>query len=118
MTRPRPETLLPLPPTDFHILVALSRTPLHGYGIMKEVESASDGQVRVEVGSLYRTINKLLAKGLVERAQNADDHPRPGRPRQSYRLTALGLAVATAEARRLRDAVAIARVQELLLEGE
>lgn len=112
------DAFLPLPPADFHILVALSRGPLHGYAVMKEVEEASGGRVVIEVGSLYRTLNKLLSKELVERAPNPDDTPRPGRPRQCYRLTALGSAVLTAEARRLRDTVAMARVQDLILGGE
>lgn len=118
MTPRDADTFLPLPPADFHILVALSRAPLHGYAIMKEVEVASGGRVGIEVGSLYRMINKLVSKELVERAPNPDEGPRPGRPHQSYRLTALGSAVVRAEARRLRDTVAMARVQELLLEGE
>lgn len=109
------DAFLPLPPADFHILVALSRAPLHGYGIMKEVEEASRGRVVIEVGSLYRMLNKLLSKRLVERDPNREDAPHPGRPRQSYRLTPLGSAVLRAEARRLRDTVAMAQVQELIL---
>jgi len=112
------DAFLPLPPADFHILLALSRAPLHGYAIMKEVEEASRGRVVIEVGSLYRMLNKLLSRRLVERAPNPDDAPRPGRPRQSYRLTALGSAVLRAEARRLRDMVAMAPVQELILGEE
>lgn len=112
------QAFLPLPPADFHILVALREVPLHGYAIMKEVEEASGGRVAIEVGSLYRMLNKLLSKGLVERAPEPVDEPRPGRPRRCYRLTSLGTAVLRAEARRLRDTVAMPRVQDLLLGRE
>lgn len=118
MSHPDYEAFLPLPPADFHILVALSAAPLHGYAIMKEVEEGSGRRVTIEVGSLYRMISKLLSRGLIERAPIPDDTPRPGRPRQCYRLTPLGNGVLTAEAHRLRDTLAMDQVRALLVEGE
>ncbi len=35
--RGRPESLLPLKPADFHILMVLLDGSLHGYGLMKAV---------------------------------------------------------------------------------
>jgi DNA-binding PadR family transcriptional regulator len=114
MSKPDPETFLPLSPTDFQLLLALNGEPLHGYAIMKEVERASGGRVRIEAGSLYRVIARLLGSRLIEEAEKADDRPRPGQPRRSYALTELGRAVARAEARRLRDTLALARAGDLL----
>lgn len=118
MSAPEPEAFLPLPPADFHILVALSRAPLHGYGIMKAVEEESGGRVGVEVGSLYRMIGKLLSRGLIRKVPNPDESPRPGHPRQFYGLTPLGSAVLREEALRLRETLAMARIKEILAEGE
>src|ERR1700724_1624692 len=54
---------LPLRPRDFFVLLVLAGGELHGYGIMKGVERESRGSVRLEVGSLYRTLDRLLAAG-------------------------------------------------------
>jgi DNA-binding PadR family transcriptional regulator len=105
-------------PTDFQVLLVLIKKSLHGYAIMKAVEDASAGRVRIEVGSLYRIIGRLLTSGLIQEAADDDETPRPGRQRRAYTLTDLGLAVARAEAGRLRDTVALARAEELLTEGE
>jgi PadR family transcriptional regulator PadR len=118
MPSAEPTDFLPMGPTDFQLLLALIKRPLHGYAIMKAVEDASSGRVRIEVGSLYRIIGRLLASGLIREAADDDDTPRPGRQRRSYTLTDLGVAVARAEAGRLRDTVALAQAEELLAEGE
>jgi DNA-binding PadR family transcriptional regulator len=98
---------LPLKPADFHILLALSSGPLHGYGIMKEVERESGGEVRLEIGSLYRLLGRLLNDGLLE--IGASD----GR-RRYYALTRFGRKVLMAEARRLEGLVDIMRAHKLL----
>jgi len=59
---------LPVRPRDFFVLLVLAGGELHGYGIMKGVERESRGSVKLEVGSLYRTLDRLLAAGLIEEA--------------------------------------------------
>lgn len=118
MSSSDPTDFIPMSPMDFQVLLVLSREPLHGYAIMKAVEEVSSGRVRIEMGSLYRIIGRLLTNGLIEEAPDRDDSPRPGRRRRSYRLTPLGVDVARAEALRLRDTVEIALAEELLVEGE
>lgn len=107
-----PQDHLPLKPQDFHILLVLARGDLHGYGIMKAVESETDGRVTLEIGSLYRLLNRLLEGGLVV------DAPAPADEtdlrRRYYRLTSLGRAVLEAEARRLEDVVAAVRRARIL----
>src|SRR5579859_580448 len=61
-----------LKPSDFHVLLTLSAGPRHGYGIMKEVELESGGEVRLEIGSLYRLLGRLLDEGLIEEAGGDD----------------------------------------------
>jgi DNA-binding PadR family transcriptional regulator len=97
----------PLRPTDFHILLTLANGPRHGYEIMKEVESESGGTVRLEVGTLYRILGRLLDEGMLEEAE-AD-----GR-RRNYNLTPAGRRALSAEAERLAGVVDRLRERKLL----
>src|SRR3954467_2466855 len=101
-----PHELLPLKPADFHILLCLVDGPRHGYGIMKEVERESRGEVRLEIGSLYRLLARLLDAGLLEDADAGDR-------RRNYRLTRFGRRVLKAEAERLSGLVALVRLRKL-----
>jgi DNA-binding PadR family transcriptional regulator len=98
-----------LKPADFHVLLALAAGPRHGYGIMKEVERESGGAVRLELGSLYRLLSRLLEEGLIEEAEG------DGR-RRRYRLGRLGRRVLKSEAERLHGLVELVRSRKLLPE--
>jgi DNA-binding PadR family transcriptional regulator len=105
-----PADLLPLSAAMFHVLVALADGDTHGYAIMKEVESLTDGSVRLSTGTLYGIIKRLLADGLIREASlNAGGDER----RRSYALTPFGRDVARAEAARLERTIAIARRKPL-----
>ena len=106
------EQLLPLPPTTFHILLALFEEERHGYAIIQDVEARTEGELRLSAGTLYRTIARLVKQGLiaeVTRRRAAGDDPR----RRYYRLTPFGVAVARAETRRLSQLVRMARAKGL-----
>ena len=47
MTPRDPQSLLPLTPAMFHVMVALADGPTHGYAIMKEVERLTDRELEV-----------------------------------------------------------------------
>jgi DNA-binding PadR family transcriptional regulator len=100
-----------LKPADFHVLLALADGPRHGYGIMKEVERESSGGVRLEVGSLYRLIGRLLDAGFLEEAESDDR-------RRYYRISRLGRRALRAEAERLACLVDLVRARKLLPEGD
>jgi DNA-binding PadR family transcriptional regulator len=99
-----------LKPADFHVLLALSQGPRHGYGLMKEVEQHSNGSVRLEIGSLYRLLARLLDNDLIEEA--AEDERR-----RYYRISRTGWRVLKAEAERLAGLVELSRARKLLPEG-
>lgn len=102
-------THLPLAPQDLQLLLAVADAPLHGYAMMKAVESQSGGALRVELGSLYRMIHRLERAALIaEAAAPAAASPAPGRDRRFYRITPLGRAVVVAELDRLRSVIALA----------
>jgi DNA-binding PadR family transcriptional regulator len=96
-------SLLPLPTAAFHILVALADADRHGYAIMQEV-----GRSRLNPGTLYTTIGRLLDQGLIE---ELDERPaaRDDERRRYYRLTSQGRRVAQVELARLGDLVALGR---------
>jgi DNA-binding PadR family transcriptional regulator len=102
-------SLMPLPPVTFHILLALADEDRHGYAIIRDVETRTDGELKLSAGTLYRSIQRMLEQGLIvetsERPAPEDDDER----RRYYRITKFGNEVARAEARRLTQLVKFAR---------
>ena len=107
------DRLLPLPPAVLHILIALGEGEKHGYAVMQDVASRTDGRVRMSPGTLYGSIRKMLDEGLIEecfRSATAAEDER----RRYYRLTKFGRAVAAAEAERLASLLRHARLNGLV----
>jgi len=108
------ESLLPLPPATFHILLALSDDDRHGYAIIQDVALRTGGALKLSAGTLYRSIQRMLEQGLLvetrDRPAPEDDDER----RRYYRITPLGTAVARAEAGRLNQLVKMARAKGLV----
>ena len=101
---------LPLREPTFFILLSLSPGPKHGYAILKEVESLSEGRVLLSTGTLYGAIKRLLDHGWIRRV----DDPLPNgtdRERKAYALTEQGRRVLNAEIERLRKLVNVAQMQ-------
>jgi DNA-binding PadR family transcriptional regulator len=97
----------------FHILLALADRERHGYAIMQEVAANSDGQVRMGPGTLYGTIKRMLAAGLIAESDERPDPELDDERRRYYRLTDLGGRVLSAEVNRLENAVRIAQAKRL-----
>jgi DNA-binding PadR family transcriptional regulator len=109
-----PESFLPLTPAIFHILLALAGGERHGYGIMQEVDASTNGQLKLGPGTLYGSIKRLLADGLIEESDERPDPTLDDQRRRYYRLTEWGRRVAAAEAERLERLVVEARAKRLL----
>jgi DNA-binding PadR family transcriptional regulator len=105
----RPESLLPLPPAVFHILMALADEDRHGYGIIQEVSSRTDAEVRLSPGTLYRSIQRMLEDDLIVEISERPAPELDDERRRYYRITAFGRAAARAEANRLHELVRLAR---------
>jgi DNA-binding PadR family transcriptional regulator len=103
------DELLPLPPATFHILLALADEDRHGYAIIQEVEARTNGELRLSAGTLYRSIQRMLEQGLLVETRDRPAPEEDDERRRYYRITALGTAVAKAEARRLTQLVRMAR---------
>jgi PadR family transcriptional regulator PadR len=71
------------------VLRVLDSGPLHGYAIAQRITRLSGDALRVEEGSLYPALQKMLRKGWVRAEWGLSDTNRRVR---SYRLTAAGRA--------------------------
>ena len=69
------------------ILRTLDRGPLHGYAIAKRVKEASREGLRIEDGSLYPALNRMLVKGWLASEWGVSENNRKAR---FYRLTPAG----------------------------
>jgi DNA-binding PadR family transcriptional regulator len=108
------ESFLPLPTAVFHILVALADRDRHGYSIMQDVASRTDGRVRLSAGTLYSAIRRMLEQEVIEELRVSPDAASGDERRRYYALTRLGRDVAAAEARRLNDMLSHARATGLI----
>ena len=111
---PIPDSLLPLPVAVFHILVALADRDRHGYSIMQDVATRTDGKVRLSAGTLYSSIHRMLEQGLIEEPRESPDPESRDERRRYYRLTRRGRRAAMAEARRLTEMLSQARETGLI----
>ena len=108
-----PDDLLPLPPAAFHILMSLAEEERHGYAIIQDVESRTDGDLRLSPGTLYRSIQRMLQQGLIVESRRRPAPALDDERRRYYRITPLGTATARAEMRRLTQLVRLARARGL-----
>jgi DNA-binding PadR family transcriptional regulator len=105
----------PLSSSVFHILLALVEGEKHGYGIMKDIESQTEGRLHMGPGTLYGSIKRMLKAGLIEETGEHPDPELDDERRRYYRLTALGRTVVSAESQRLEHAVHLAQQRRILI---
>jgi len=95
---------------DMLILKTLARGPMHGWGIAKHIQQASDEVLRVEEGSLYPALHRLELNDVIDSEWKPSENNRRAK---YYRLTALGRKQLAAETNRWkRLTAAIGRVME------
>jgi DNA-binding PadR family transcriptional regulator len=111
--------LLPLPAVAMYILTVLGGGPKHGYGLMTDIRELSGGTVRLGPGTLYGSIKRMLAQGLIVEAGTRPDPDLDDERRRYYEITAFGARVAAAEHARLAELVvaAGARFQQWPMPG-
>ena len=104
---------LPLKSDVLQILLALEDGERHGYSILKEIERATRGVVRLAPSPFYRKLRRLEEDGLLAEAEERPAPELDDERRRYYRLTPLGREVLGAEARRLVDLAAHDRILRL-----
>src|SRR5213595_2553081 len=72
------------------VLSTLEQGEAHGLEILRRLEEAGSGLLRLKEGSLYPALYRLEAAGEIESAWETQSHGRRGARRRIYRLTAKG----------------------------
>ena len=100
---------------DLLILRTLQPGPAHGHSIAKVIERTSDDVLRVEQGSLYPALHRLIKRGWIVAEDGTSENNRRAK---FYRLTARGKKRLTVETSKWdKMAGAIARILHSRAEG-
>ena len=84
---------VPMTETGFYILLCLQRGR-HGYGIVQQVETLTQGEIRIAPGTLYGSLSKMERDGLIRFVREEDK-------RKIYAITDLGRQVLALEMKRI-----------------
>jgi len=107
----------PLSAAVFYILLALVDGEKHGYAIMKDVETQTSGKIKMGPGTLYGSLKRMQAAGLIEESGDRPDPELDDERRRYYRLSGLGQNVIKSESQRLAELVQVARQKHVLIIG-
>jgi len=93
---------------DMLILKAVERAPIHGWGVAERIDTLSQGVFRLQTGTLYPALHRLLRKGWIAAEWRTTENTRRAR---YYTLTAAGRKRLQAERDSwLRATVAVKRI--------
>lgn len=81
----------------YYILLSIL-SPLHGYGIMQNIEGLSGGRVRLAAGTLYGALNTMLERGWIRAIRGEEDSRK-----KEYQITETGRTVLKTEMLRLEE---------------
>jgi DNA-binding PadR family transcriptional regulator len=100
--------LIPLTPAVFYVTLALSSGPKHGYAIMQETNTLSEGGFQMGPATLYSTIQRLVELDLIN--ETTDDSSEDSR-RRYYDLTGTGRQLLESEVKRMSSVVKMANAR-------
>ena len=81
----------------YYILLSIQK-PLHGYGIMQNIEELSNGRVRLAAGTLYGALSSMLEKGWISAIPGEKDSRK-----KEYQITEQGIRIIQNEINRLEE---------------
>ena len=71
----------------YYILHKIAQRPIHGYEIIQDIDSKTEGAWRPGAGSLYPILKKLVSEGLIK----AEPEPSAEATRRVYQITPKGV---------------------------
>jgi DNA-binding PadR family transcriptional regulator len=71
----------------YYILHKIAQKPVHGYEIIQDIDSKTEGAWRPGAGSLYPILKKLVSEGLIK----AEPEPSEEATRRVYQITPKGV---------------------------
>jgi DNA-binding PadR family transcriptional regulator len=83
---------------------------------MKQAEYDSGGKIEMGPGTLYGSIKRMLADGLIKESYERPDPEFDDERRKYYRLTEFGRKQLSMELKRYGNAIKLAREKNLLSE--
>lgn len=89
--------------STYLVLLALTKKPLHGYGIIKKIEQFSDGDIILAPGTLYGVLTNLQKQKLIELVKEEKE----SRQKKTYQLTAEGQIIFKNEYQRFKKMLTI-----------
>jgi len=72
-----------------YVLHRIAARPAHGYDLLQEIESRTEGVWRPGAGSIYPILKELVGRGYIR----AESHKKTGKPQRVYHITAEGRAL-------------------------
>jgi DNA-binding PadR family transcriptional regulator len=117
MDSPGLKRFLPLTPATFNILLTLAYSENHGYAIIQVIKLRTGGEVRMNPGTLYGLIKRMLAYGWIGKLDECPDPAIDDERCRYYRLTDLGQRVAAAEAELLTAACGCPPAKTVAIQG-
>ena len=109
------EALLPMTPAVFYVTLALAEGEKHGYAIMQQVETLSDGKFRMGPGTLYTTLQRLLKLDVIEETRRTGEGDAR---RRYYRLKRAGHELLQNELKRMESALRFVRRNRLVANAD
>lgn len=103
----------PLTPAVFHVLLALTGGDRHGYAILKDIQQRTNGGMKMQAGTLYGTLQRLLDLGWVDEIDPPDDEADARR--RYYRLNREGRTAIQTDVQRMDTLVKAARAARVPL---
>jgi DNA-binding PadR family transcriptional regulator len=113
VTQPKAVEARPLTEPVLLILISLADKPRHGYALIKDIRTLSEGRVRLSTGTLYGALRRLLENEWIEPFDCQDK----SREKQAYRLTHEGRSQLQQELQRLRQLTQAATARLRTSEG-
>ncbi len=96
----------PLSPQVLQVLLSLAQSPQHGYSIIVDVRSRTNGEIDLTASTLYDVLARLLDRELIT---EVDASPSTDARRRCYQLTRRGREAAQMEIERLERLLRSAR---------
>ena len=106
----------PLSAQALQILISVSDKQLHGYAIIRDVRTRTDGRITLTASTLYTAIKRMLEEGLIEESEERPAPELDDERRRYYGMTPRGKSVLKREAEWLEQVTVMAR-QKGILEG-
>lgn len=116
-SQPPLDRLLPLSEPVFQVLISLAGDDLHGYGIIRDIDERTRGELILSTSTLYGALQRMMRDGLIERSAQRPAPELDDERRRYFRITKFGREAAQAEADRIERLARMVRDRDFSPRG-